>query len=394
MTAGYFFMNQNFKQDWHWNRFLVSTTTDAALIDVAGFTDNGILGVNQGFGWNGTNRNYDLEYQARAPFLAGSWALDNGLTLDASVRFDTMKQSGTRTEGAGGPFDVDGDGTIDPPEADVSLNTGIGGVANFEVDNTAFSIGANYLLNDSLSFFGRYSEGGSFNGERQLFNALDAGGGLLPGGEATYFDETKQFEAGLKWSESGDVIPGNLDLYVTYFNAETEEDNFNITSQTAIGNTYDTQGIEAELIYAYGGLDVRGFATYTDAEITASTTSPANVGNAPRRQADWVFNVTPSYTVDGLGRIGANLNYTGDSFVDDDNVLVMPGGTIMGVFADWDITDSTTLSLNVNNLFDESLFTEAENGRVFDTDGDGQNDTIVARSITGRTASATLRFRF
>ncbi|MCF6328355.1 MAG: TonB-dependent receptor plug domain-containing protein, partial [Henriciella sp.] len=122
VTVGYFFMQQNFKQDWHWNRFLTDTTSNAALIDVTGFTDNGILGYNQGFGWNGTNRNYDLEYQARAPFIAGSWALDNGLTLDASLRFDTMEQRGTRTEAVGGPFDVDGDGIIDPPEADVSLN--------------------------------------------------------------------------------------------------------------------------------------------------------------------------------------------------------------------------------------------------------------------------------
>ncbi|HCE20959.1 MAG TPA: TonB-dependent receptor, partial [Hyphomonas sp.] len=75
LTAGYFFMNQKFVQDWHWNRFLTSTDTNAALIDVNGFTDNGILGYNQAFGWTGTNRNYDLEYQARAPFVAGSWAL-------------------------------------------------------------------------------------------------------------------------------------------------------------------------------------------------------------------------------------------------------------------------------------------------------------------------------
>ncbi|HBX92656.1 MAG TPA: hypothetical protein DEG79_07190, partial [Hyphomonas sp.] len=33
LTAGYFFMNQKFVQDWHWNRFLTSTDTNAALID-------------------------------------------------------------------------------------------------------------------------------------------------------------------------------------------------------------------------------------------------------------------------------------------------------------------------------------------------------------------------
>ncbi len=394
ITAGYFFMQQNFKQDWHWNRFLTSTTPDAALIDVAGFTDNGILGYNQAFGWPGTNRNYDLEYQSNAPFLAGNWALDNGLTLDASVRFDTMRQTGTRTEGAGGPFDVDGDGVIDPPEANVSLNTGVGGIANFEVDNTAFSLGANYLINDTLSVFGRYSEGASFNGERQLFSSLNAGGGLIPGGEETYVDTTRQFEAGVKWQEDGSAIPGTLDLFVTYFNAETEEDNFEITTMTALGNTYVSQGIEAEMIYRNGGFDMIGNITFTDAEINDSDTAPGNIGNTPRRQSDWIFSATPSYTHNDLGRIGINLTGTGDTFVDDDNMLVMPGAVVTNFFADWNITEQATLSLNINNVFDETLFTEAENGRVFDTDGDGINDVIVARSINGTTTSATLRYRF
>ena len=394
LTAGYFFMNQKFVQDWHWNRFLTSTDTNAALIDVNGFTDNGILGYNQAFGWTGTNRNYDLEYQARAPFVAGSWALDNGLTIDGSVRFDTIEQTGTRTEGAGGAFDVDGDGIIDAPEMMVSLNTGQGGIANFEVDHTSFTLGANYLVSDTLSVFGRYSDGAAFNGERQLFNSLNAGGGLVPGGEETYVDETEQFEAGVKWQGSSDAIPGQLDLYVTYFNAETKEDNYEITTMTALGNTYVSQGIETEFKYGYGGLDLSGSVTFTDAEIDDSDTAPANIGNTPRRQADWIWSLTPSYTIDGLGRIGVNFTGTTDTYVDDDNVYVMPGATITNFFADWDISEQATLSVGVNNVFDEVLFTEAENGRVFDTDGDGAADVIVARSINGTSATATLRYRF
>ncbi|HBX92657.1 MAG TPA: TonB-dependent receptor, partial [Hyphomonas sp.] len=367
---------------------------NAALIDVNGFTDNGILGYNQAFGWTGTNRNYDLEYQARAPFVAGSWALDNGLTIDGSVRFDTIEQTGTRTEGAGGAFDVDGDGIIDAPEMMVSLNTGQGGIANFEVDHTSFTLGANYLVSDTLSVFGRYSDGAAFNGERQLFNSLNAGGGLVPGGEETYVDETEQFEAGVKWQESSDAIPGQLDLYVTYFNAETKEDNYEITTMTALGNTYVSQGIETEFKYGYGGLDLSGSVTFTDAEIDDSDTAPANIGNTPRRQADWIWSLTPSYTIDGLGRIGVNFTGTTDTYVDDDNVYVMPGATITNFFADWDISEQATLSVGVNNVFDEVLFTEAENGRVFDTDGDGAADVIVARSINGTSATATLRYRF
>ena len=276
----------------------------------------------------------------------------------------------------------------------VSLNTGQGGIANFEVDHTSFTLGANYLVSDTLSVFGRYSDGAAFNGERQLFNSLNAGGGLVPGGEETYVDETEQFEAGVKWQESSDAIPGQLDLYVTYFNAETKEDNYEITTMTALGNTYVSQGIETEFKYGYGGLDLSGSVTFTDAEIDDSDTAPANIGNTPRRQADWIWSLTPTYTIDGLGRIGVNFTGTTDTYVDDDNVYVMPGATITNFFADWDITEQATLSVGVNNVFDEVLFTEAENGRVFDTDGDGAADVIVARSINGTSATATLRYRF
>tara|TARA_R100000935_G_scaffold40649_1_gene62146 strand:- start:3364 stop:3507 length:144 start_codon:yes stop_codon:yes gene_type:complete len=47
----------------------------------------------------------------------------------------------------------------------------------------------------------------------------------------------------------------------------------------------------------------------------------------------------------------------------------------------------------VNNVFVEVLFTEAESGRVFDTD-DGGADVIVVRSVNGMSATATLRYRF
>ena len=394
LTAGYFFMNQKFAQDWHWNRFLTSTDTDASLIDIAGFTDNGILGYNQAFGWTGNNRNYDLEYQSQAPFISANWALDNGLTFDGSIRLDIMEQTGTRTDGAPGAFDVDGDGSIDPPEVMVSLNTRLGGIVDFETDHTAFSLGANYLVSEDLSVFGRYSEGAAFNGERQLFNALDADGRLIPGGEETYVDETQQFEAGLKWQESGNAVPGDLDLYVTYFNSETKEDNYEITTMTALGNTYLSQGVETEIDYHLEGFELTGSITFTDSKIDSSDTMPANVGNTPRRQAEWIWSLTPSYTFEGIGRIGVNFTGTTDTFVDDDNVYVMPGTTVTNFFADWNVTDQATLSIGINNVFDEVLFTEAENGRAFDSDNDGTPDVIVARSINGTSATATLRYQF
>lgn len=42
VTAGYFRMQQDYRQNWHWGRYLVSTQDAAAVIDVPGFTEQGV----------------------------------------------------------------------------------------------------------------------------------------------------------------------------------------------------------------------------------------------------------------------------------------------------------------------------------------------------------------
>ncbi|VAV96691.1 Predicted sucrose-specific TonB-dependent receptor [hydrothermal vent metagenome] len=397
ITAGYFFMNQKFKQDWHWNAFLTTTQNNAALIDVPGQTDNGILGFNRAFGWNGNNRNYDLEYRATAPFAAASWSNDR-VTLDGSIRFDNMRQRGNRFEAVGGAFDVDGDGTIDPPETDVSLSTNtVGATANFSVSNTSFSVGANYLVQDNFSVFARVSSGASFNGERQLGNSQLPGGGLIPGGANTYVDVADQYEAGLKW-QNAEVGAGLLDLYVTGFFTTTEESNTQLTgggTPTIIANEYESKGIELEFYYEIGDFNLNGTATWTDAKISDSTSAPATIGNAPQRQADLIWSVTSSYNWNERFRFGANLIGTTDSYANFANTLKQAGYMTTNLFGNVAITDGLEFSININNVFDTTGITESFNdGRIFDTNGDGINDTTIARSILGRTASATLRYRF
>ena len=393
VTVGYFKMHQNIGQDWHWNQFLVTTDNSAGLIDVSGFTDAGVLGYNRGFGWNGNNRLYDINYDVDAPFVAATLSLGN-LNIDASVRHDIMHADGFGLAAGGAPFDVDGDGTIDPPEADVSITDASQRfVQNFDVDNTAYSFGANYLLNDGLSVFARYSRGASFNGERKFFSDQIGQFTGAIADEGSFVDVAKQVEGGFKWSED-EAVPGELDLYLTFFYAKTEESNFEITTMTSLDNEYKSKGVETEFAYSNGGFNLLGSFTWTDAEIKA-TASGANIGNTPRRQADLIYNVTPSFTHD-IVTVGANINGTTKTFVDDDNNLIMPAFTTVNLFGSVDVTDNATLSINANNVFDEIGFTEAENGRTFDalTPGDGVNDIIVARSITGRTISLSLTYQF
>ena len=57
-------------------------------------------------------------------------------------------------------------------------------------------------------------------------------------------------------------------------------------------------------------------------------------------------------------------------------------------------SDNLTLSVNANNLFNKAGFTEGDQTRLFDTDANGAYDTSIARSVAGRTISASVKFEF
>jgi len=397
VAVGHFFMHQNFKQDWHWTRLVTTTENNAALINVPGSV-NGIAGVNQAFGWDGSNRNYDLEAQVSSPFAA--LAVKTGdLSVDASVRYDNMRQNGIRTAGAGAPFDVNGDGRITGSEATVSLNTGVADArADFTANNLAWSLGANYLLGDTFSIFGRASSGASFNFDRALdFGVRDGSGALLAGAEGAYVDKVDQYEIGFK-AQDLELGNGKLDVYGTLFLSTTEESNITITPPTGQIRKYEAKGLELEGYYKNGIFDLYATATYTDAEISdarnsAGVANSALIGNKPQRQARLIWAVTPSVNLDQV-RLSASWIGTGDSFANDANTLTQKGYSVVHLTGAVNLTDNLEFSLNVNNLFDKAGITESANDGRESLFAGAPNTVTIGRSIQGRTMAANVRFKF
>ena len=397
VALGYFFMHQNFKQDWHWTRLVTTTENDAALIATPG-SINGIAGVNQAFGWDGSNRNYDLEAEVSSPFAALAIKTGN-LSIDGSIRYDKMRQNGVRLAAAGAPFDVNGSGTITGSEASVSLNTGVADArADLTADNFAWSVGANYLIGDNYSVFARASSGASFNFDRALdFGVRNATGGLIAGGEGAYVDKVKQYEVGFK-AQGIELGGGDLDFYSTAFLSETEESNITITPPTGQIRSYDAKGIELETYYKSGIFNLYATATYTDAEITdarnsANVVNTALVGNRPQRQAKLIWAVTPSLDFDPV-RLSLSWIGTGDSFANDSNTLTQEGYSVVHLTGAFAVTDNLEFSLNVNNLFDKAGITEAANDGRDSLLGSAPNTVTIGRSIQGRTIAANVRFSF
>jgi outer membrane receptor protein involved in Fe transport len=390
ITFGYYKSLQNIEQSWLWNSYLSEVKGDnAALVNVAAadgtsFSDSGLVAYGVPAWGNCCTRNYDLQYDVTAPYIAIN-SVFGDFTIDASVRHDSGEATGTYAGAVQSEIDINIDGEISVPEMSVSsVNNSAPSIVNYDWSYTSYSIGANYIVNDDLAVFGRLSHGGTANADRLAFGKITADGSVA---DEDAVDEVDQFEAGIKFRKD------KLSVFATAFFAETQEQNFEATSQKFFDRVYESYGLELESAYYIGDFDIRGNVTWTDAEITKDGVNSASVGNTPRRQADFVYSLTTRYNFEqgsaGLSLIGTSEAYAqdgGDQSADD--ILKFDGYTQVNAFAQYYLSDTFSIALNVNNLFDTTGITEAEEGNI------PANDIIRARTINGRTSSITLKYDF
>ena len=386
VTGGVEFASQTIEKNWNFNQYYrtldgLNVTDRDFDLDGDGTDDassvNGVFYGNPAFG-NCCTRAYDFEVDVVSPYVALSGEYDR-FTFDASYRDFAYEVEGRFAESAvQGPQDIDGDGQIGDNEVAVNA-VGAFRPADYDVDFDAWSVGVNYAIYDDMAVFANYAEGGSISSPDRVTGSIDASGGIA--NEAA-FSETEQLEVGFKFN--GDVF----DFYATYFLADTTEAReFEVTTQAFRENAYEANGVELEGSMDFGnGFFVRANATFTDAEIVA-TGDGSNVGNQPRRQADYVFNVQPTYEADRFV-VGANIFGTDETFVQDSNLTAFEAYEVVSLFGFVDITDRLRLQADVNNVFDTEGFTEGEG------DGFQAGDIVRVRPINGRTASATLSYRF
>ena len=390
ITFGYYKSLQNIEQSWLWNSYLSEVKGDnAALVNVAAadgtsFSDSGLIAYGVPAWGNCCTRNYDLQYDVTAPYIAIN-SVFGDFTIDASVRHDSGEATGTYAGAVQSEIDMNRDGEISVPEMSVSsVNNSAPSIVNYDWSYTSYSVGVNYIVNDDLAVFGRLSHGGTANADRLAFGKIAADGSVA---DEDAVDEVDQFEAGIKFRQD------KLSVFATAFFAETQEQNFEATSQKFFDRVYESYGLELESAYYIGDFDIRGNVTWTDAEITKDGVNAASVGNTPRRQADFVYSLTTRYNFEqgsaGLSLIGTSEAYAqdgGDQSADD--ILKFDGYTQVNAFAQYYLSETFSIALNVNNLFDTTGITEAEEGNI------PANDIIRARTINGRTSSITLKYDF
>jgi len=170
IKAGVEYANQDSEQNWNFNQARATLINGVLVTNgpAGGFTNptdgsyiDGFRLGNPAFG-NCCTREYDFEIEQFAPYISANVDFDN-LTIEASYRRSENTITGQFTEASiVGPQDGNGDGTIASNEqgAQIIDRSALQSV-DYDADYDAFSIGANYQVNDTVAVFANYSEGAS-----------------------------------------------------------------------------------------------------------------------------------------------------------------------------------------------------------------------------------------
>ncbi len=401
ITGGYYYSMQDIATSWNsWNTFIQTVDGDNSQYLHIEDADGKVL-VNNGL-WAPAflSWEWDLRYTTTAPYFNIGYEVGDNWLFDASIRRDTVQANGELINaccGGNTDFDLNGDGVISGNSEDASAANGFGfgggvinlnragaasQIVNYEASLTSYSVGGSYIMDKSKTIFARYSKGGRAIADRllQIGGTLNSDGSLTS--TTSGFDETKQLEIGFKYATS------DLRFNATLFDTVTEDTQAELTSGLTFIREYEAMGVELEGNYEFGsGFTLSGNATWTDAEISDDKFNPGLVGKTPRRQADFIYTISPQYQADNY-LLGVSLQGSTEFFVGDTNELKQDGYNLVNLFATWYVSEAFSVSLNVNNLTDEFVITESEESSA------SAGDIIRARPLNGRTSSLSVKYMF
>ena len=400
LTVGYYYSNQDIATSWaSWQTFIQTLDGDNSQLlnitdaDGTELVSNGLLSASF------LSYEWDLNYVTTAPYMNVGFELSDNILIDASVRYDSVDASGELISsccGGNADYDINGNGVIEQIEDASAQNSGFisGGVINlnragassqivdYSANNTSYSLGGSYLLSETQTLFARSSKGGRALADRllQIGGTLNTDGSLT--NTTSGFDTTKQLEIGYKYGTR------DLMLNATLFDTVTEDTQAEVTSGLTFMREYEATGLEFEGRWnATDNFVLSGNLTWTDAEISKDANDAALVGNTPRRQADWIWTITPEYVTD-FWSVGASLQGSTEYYVQDNNDLKQDAYNLVNVFATYWVNDQFSVSLNVNNATDEFVITESEEGSA------AVGSYIRARPLNGRTTVVSLKYLF
>ncbi len=352
------------------------------LMDVANRPNRLLLtGVTSPEGFTRySNFNLIADYDATllGLYVSNEWDVTDALRIDVGIRYDDADIDALISDGVP---DVDLDGDPATPWDVASLAGDAFTASSHSFDNTTWSLGFNYEVNDTHAFFGHYTE------SAKLPHFDDVRNGVLQK------DEVTNIELGYKNSFD------TLAMFVTLF--ETEFDNVPFNDILPDGSVLNrraetrTRGIEVE--GAYRPIDPFGLSlavTVQDPEYQNFTGAAVdNTGNQIRRIPELMARVVPTfYLQNGRGEVYLAVSHFDDRFSNDENTVLLPSYTKVDAGFIYDVSESVSVQIVGDNLTDEVGLTEG-NPRT-DIGAGGIGAIYLARPLLGRSFRMSADFRF
>jgi outer membrane receptor protein involved in Fe transport len=253
---------------------------------------------------------------------------------------------------------------------------------------TSYTLGGNYKLAKNFSIFVRANSGHGLPTFEDLRNngtqANVDNRMLLPQ------VDVKQYELGLK------TVGTMYSAYVTYFHNDFtgvpyQQFLADGTKIASVGGS-KADGVEFEMaVRPIANLQIALSGDYQDSTYKDFGT---NSGNRVQRQPKLQFRLTPTYRIplgdDKQAKLYATYTSVGERFSDVENQQVLPKYHTVDAGVLVSLGDKVELRLSGNNLTNELGLTEG-NARIV---GAGTGGTVFARPIFGRSAEASVLYRF
>ncbi len=340
---------------------------------------NGRGGVGESYCMQDSSGNYisDMHSLMNRDISKGDWDSDWNLNTISLYAMDTVDLTDDWTAFAGVRYDY----------YDYELKT-----TNDEYDYNKGDwnghIGASYKVTPSANIYVSFSTATNLNGGESDVGTSGGYGGFIDGeGVDVEPERTDSWELGTKVRFNNDKLLASAAIFrIDKSNVmESADDYSTLGSANTGGNRVD--GIELGLAgYLTEKLSIQGGVSIMKSKITEAADA-ADIGKKLANFADKSislqakYHLTPDFTLGGAVTYESK-RYTGQPDSAASETRYVPSYTVYDAFATYKVNSSTSLRLNVNNVFNKDYYLAAYRSGAFTYIGDK------------RSAQLTLQYKF
>jgi outer membrane receptor protein involved in Fe transport len=401
ITGGFYFSDYSADEFWLFNNVLQEVRDAPRLLDLTIMDDGGdpVVDVtDNGFTRYGAlYRNASSNARVWALYLQDEWQATPQLKIDGGLRYEYATFKGNVE--ARSVYDLGDPNTL----ADDRMEYGNGDFLpyNFDHDNVAWSIGANYMFTQQFGMFGRFTDAFRMPDFEQWTDGSVNSAGKV--------EDILQGEVGVKYGSP------QLGVFATGFWSQLKDTPFtdevvvdgDLVTLRRFANTR-TIGVETEAVWIpWNTLQFNWTGTLQQPEYTnlrfdlppgVNLDLPPDFnidGNRIRRVPRYISSLRGSYTLPpeaGNLKFWLTWNYIDKRFVDDANNVTLPAYNRIDGGLQFDVGPRVQVQLVGNNLTNEIGLTEG-NPRVGQVVG-VQQDIYMARPILGANGRLSIAYRF